>query len=174
MAKKRRPRRRKAQRESGKGTLIKGMSRRLPSELLEDRLFRERLKQIMRRQAGIYALYDGDTPYYTGLTVNLFGRLGRHLRDKHAGRWTHFVIFRIKKVGYLKDIEVGLPNCRRDMLSVEPFVREFVTNRRTSAAFKCRRIHTSNQQHLRDDDGIVCVPRIGATQVMWQLRRASS
>jgi hypothetical protein len=93
---------------SGTGALIKGMSRRLPSELLEDRLFRERLKEIMRKQAGIYALYDGDNPYYTGLTVNLLGRLGRHKRDRHAGRWDHFVIFRIKKVRYLKDIETLL------------------------------------------------------------------
>jgi hypothetical protein len=84
------------------------MSRRLPGELLTDPLFRVRLKQIMRKQAGIYALYDGETPYYTGLTVNLLGRLGRHMRDRHAGRWDHFVIFRIKKVRYLKDIETLL------------------------------------------------------------------
>src|SRR5882672_8071980 len=103
---KRRPKKRGN--SSGKGELIKGMSRRLPSELLQDRLFRERLKEIMRKQAGIYALYDGETPYYTGLTVNLFGRLGRHLRDRHKGRWDHFVIFRIKKVRYLKDIETLL------------------------------------------------------------------
>jgi hypothetical protein len=93
---------------SGKGALIKGMSRRLPGELLKDPLFRVRLKGIMRRQAGIYALYDGDTPYYKGLTVNLLGRLGRHLRDRHPSRWDHFVIFRIKKVRYLKDIETLL------------------------------------------------------------------
>jgi hypothetical protein len=108
MAVKARRKRRNSKNSSGKGALIKGMSRRLPSELLEDPLFRKRLAEIMRGHAGIYALYDGDTPYYTGLTVNLFGRLGSHLRDKHARRWDHFVIFRIKKGRYLKDIETLL------------------------------------------------------------------
>jgi len=56
--------RRTTKRPSGKGTLLQGMSRRLPRELLADPLFRKRLAGIMRRQAGIYALYDGRTPYY--------------------------------------------------------------------------------------------------------------
>jgi len=93
---------------AGKGALIKGMSRRLPSELLADRLFRDRLSEIMRGYAGVYALYDGDTPYYTGLTSNLFGRLRWHLRDRHAGKWDHFVIVRIHRSRYIKDIETLL------------------------------------------------------------------
>lgn len=107
MAKKR-GRRRRRDNASGKGALIKGMSRRLPSELLADPLFRKRLAEIMRGHAGIYALYDGETPYYTGLTGNLLGRVRWHMKDRHAGRWDHFVIFRIKKVRYLKDIETLL------------------------------------------------------------------
>jgi len=90
---------------SGKGALIKGMSRRLPSEILEDPLFRERLREIMRGYAGIYALYRGKKLYYTGLTRDLFGRIRWHTRDRHARRWDHFIIFRIHKVRYLKDIE---------------------------------------------------------------------
>jgi hypothetical protein len=62
----------------------------------------------MKGYAGIYALYDGDTPYYTGLTVNLFGRLRSHIRDRHKGNWDHFVIVRIKRVRFLKDIETLL------------------------------------------------------------------
>jgi predicted GIY-YIG superfamily endonuclease len=58
--------------------------------------------------AGVYALYSGDTPYYTGLTGNLFGRLRTHRRDRHAGRWDHFVIVRIHRVRYVKDIETRL------------------------------------------------------------------
>jgi hypothetical protein len=90
---------------SGKGALIKGMSRRLPSEILEDPLFRKRLRQIMRGYAGIYALYRGKKLYYTGLTRDLFGRIRWHTRDRHARRWDQFIIFRIHKVRYLKDIE---------------------------------------------------------------------
>jgi hypothetical protein len=96
--------------KSGKGALLKGMSRRLSSELLDDPLFRKSLQQIMRGYAGIYALYRGKSLYYTGLTRNLLGRIKWHQRDRHAGRWDHFVIFRIHRVRYLKDIETLVLN----------------------------------------------------------------
>ena len=91
--------------KSTKGALIKGMSRRLPSEILESPLFAQRLKDIMRRYAGIYALYRKEELYYVGLTRNLLGRIRWHLRDRHAGKWDTFIVFRIERVKYLKDIE---------------------------------------------------------------------
>jgi len=91
--------------QSSKGALIKGMSRRLPSEILESPMFAQRLREIMRRYAGIYALYRKDRIYYIGLTTNLLGRIKWHLKDRHAGKWDSFIIFRIQKVRYLKDIE---------------------------------------------------------------------
>ncbi len=48
---------------SGKGTLIKGMSGRLPSDLFDSPMFKERLEELMRRYAGIYALYRRNTLY---------------------------------------------------------------------------------------------------------------
>ena len=90
---------------STKGALIKGMSRRLPSEILGSPLFAQRLREIMRRYAGIYALYQDDELYYIGLTKNLLGRIKWHLKDRHAGKWDSFIIFRIQRVRYLKDIE---------------------------------------------------------------------
>src|SRR3989337_514359 len=90
---------------SSKGALIKGMSNHLPSEILESPIFERRLKEIMRRYAGIYALYRGARLYYIGLTTNLHGRIKWHLKDRHANKWDHFIIFRIQKVKYLKDIE---------------------------------------------------------------------
>lgn len=92
-------------RKSSKGALIKGMSKRLPSVILENAVFRKRLRAIMKGYAGIYALYVRDELYYVGLTKNLFGRINWHLSDRHAGKWDHFIIFRIKRVRYLKDIE---------------------------------------------------------------------
>lgn len=92
-------------RKSTKGALIKGMTRQLPSEILASPIFRRKLKELMKGFAGIYALYHHDQPYYIGLTTNLFGRVNGHLRDRHKGQWDHFVIFRIRKVDYLKDIE---------------------------------------------------------------------
>jgi hypothetical protein len=93
---------------STKGALIKGMSRRLPSEILNNPIFKQRLRELMRRYAGIYALYRKRKLYYVGLTRNLLGRIKWHLRDRHARKWDRFIIFRIKKVRYLKDIETLL------------------------------------------------------------------
>jgi negative regulator of replication initiation len=73
-------------RRSTKGALIKGMSRRLPSEILESEVFAEQLKSMMRRYAGIYALYRGKRLYYVGLTRNLLGRIRWHLKDRHKGK----------------------------------------------------------------------------------------
>lgn len=100
--------RRKA--KSTKGNLIKGMSRRMPSELLSDSVFRRDLREVMRGYAGIYALYHGDKLYYTGLTRNLFNRIRWHTRDRHKSKWDHFIIFRIQRVRYLRDIETLLHN----------------------------------------------------------------
>ncbi len=99
------PAERKRKQRSTKGALIKGMSRRLPSAILESPLFAQRLREIMRRYAGIYALYRRDRLYYIGLTKNLLGRIRWHLRDRHSGKWDSFIIFRIQRVRYLKDIE---------------------------------------------------------------------
>jgi hypothetical protein len=99
---------RAAKKGTGKGALIKGMTRRLPHEILGNPLFREGLASVMRGYAGIYALYKGSKLYYVGLTRNLFGRIRWHLRDRHAQKWDSFVIFRIKRVNYLKDIETLL------------------------------------------------------------------
>lgn len=88
-----------------KGALIKGMTKQLPSEILASPIFRKKLRELMRGYAGIYTLYHHDKPYYVGLTTDLFGRVNGHLKDRHKGQWDHFVIFRIKKVDYLKDIE---------------------------------------------------------------------
>lgn len=91
--------------KSTKGALIKGMSKRFPAGILQNQLFKEWLKDVMHRKAGIYALYQGKKLYYVGLTKNLLGRMRTHLKDKHAGKWDSFTTFKIQKVQYLKDIE---------------------------------------------------------------------
>jgi len=93
---------------SNKGALIKGMSRRLPVELLGDRSFEDGLQEIMRGYAGVYALYDGDELYYVGLATNLYGRLRWHTKNRHSGKWDRFAIFRVGRVSYLKDMETLL------------------------------------------------------------------
>ena len=93
---------------SGKGTLIKGMSNRLPIQLLDSPVFEDKLKELMKRYAGIYALYKGNRLYYIGLSTDLHWRVSGHTRNRHRGKWDHFVIIRIKRVKYLKDIETLL------------------------------------------------------------------
>ncbi|MFN5168159.1 MAG: GIY-YIG nuclease family protein [Cyclobacteriaceae bacterium] len=91
---------------SSKGALIKGMTKRLPIAIMENEAFRVGMREIMRGYAGIYALYRKNELYYVGLTKNLFYRLkAHHLHDRHSGKWDEFIIFRIRKVNYLKDIE---------------------------------------------------------------------
>jgi len=95
----------KSKKKTTKGALIKGMSKKLPYSILGNPVFKKRLKEIMKGYSGIYALYRKDRLYYVGLTTDLFGRINWHLKDRHAGKWDSFVIFRIKRVDYLRDIE---------------------------------------------------------------------
>jgi hypothetical protein len=96
---------RQTKKKSSKGPLIKGVSRRLPVELLDEPSFREGLQEITRRYSGIYLLYKRKTLYYIGLATNLYWRLLGHTKNKHSGKWDSFAIFRVGRVGYLKDIE---------------------------------------------------------------------
>jgi hypothetical protein len=91
--------------KSNKGKLIKGMTKKLPREILSDPNFIKKLKELMRGYGGVYALYNKDKLYYVGLTKDLFGRIYWHQKDRHANKWDKFMIFRIKKIDYLKDIE---------------------------------------------------------------------
>lgn len=93
---------------SHKGALIKGMSKRLPADLLYEHSFKEGLDEIMRGYAGVYALYKKKKLYYVGLATNLYWRIRIHTKNKHKGKWDSFAIFRINRVRYLKDIETLL------------------------------------------------------------------
>ena len=99
---------RKSTRRSHKGALIKGMSKRLPIDLLNEPSFKEGLDEIMRGYAGVYALYNKGKLYYVGLASNLYWRIRGHAKDRHKNKWDSFSIFRIGRVRYLKDIETLL------------------------------------------------------------------
>jgi GIY-YIG catalytic domain len=99
---------RRKRKNSNKGALIKGMTRRLPVQLLGDLSFEEGLKKIMRGYAGVYALYNGERLYYVGLATNLYNRLRWHTKNRHRGKWDRFAIFRVRRVRYLKDMETLL------------------------------------------------------------------
>ncbi len=90
---------------SSKGALVKGVSARLPIDLLEEATFKQGLQEITRGYSGIYLLYKQKTLYYIGLAKNLYWRLLGHTKNKHKGKWDSFAIFRVGRVRYLKDIE---------------------------------------------------------------------
>jgi hypothetical protein len=93
--------------KSTKGILIKGSLERIPAEVIEEEAFRKTLRNMMKDWSVIYALYKDDKPYYVGLATKGFWRLWRHFkRDRHAGKWNKFSVYRFKRVKYLKDLEM--------------------------------------------------------------------
>jgi hypothetical protein len=59
-----------------------------------------------QRGRGIYVLYSKRKIYYIGLSKrSLRGRLRRHARDRHKGKWDSFSFYRIGKTKYIKDVE---------------------------------------------------------------------
>lgn len=106
MAKNRRKKKiRLGRRKTSKGALVKGVSRRLPLELLDEPSFKHGLQEITKGYSGIYLLYRRKRLYYVGLATNLYWRLVGHTRNRHKGKWDSFAIFRVGRVRYLKDIE---------------------------------------------------------------------
>jgi hypothetical protein len=63
------------------------MTKHLPSAILDIPIFQTTFQYLMKGNTGVYALYDGDNPYYVGLTTNLFGSVNHHLRDRHEDEW---------------------------------------------------------------------------------------
>ena len=103
-----------------RGALIKGMTRKpLPSGTLRSPQFEKALEKVMKGHPGIYALYRGDNLYYVGLTRDLHGRIRGHLKDKHAGKWDRFYIFKIGKVKYLKDLETLIVNVAKPKANLQ-------------------------------------------------------
>ena len=96
---------RRVRKSSSKGALVKGVSPRLPIDLLEEPTFKQGLQEITRGFSGIYLLYKRDKLYYIGLAKNLYWRLLGHTKNKNRGKWDSFAIFRVGRVRYLKDIE---------------------------------------------------------------------
>jgi len=91
------------------GALIKGKTGRLPIQIIQNPVFEEHVRILMKGHSGIYLLYKRKTLHYVGLaSKNLLGRLKDHQRDRHKGEWDRFVVYRIKSIRYLKDIETLL------------------------------------------------------------------
>ena len=63
------------------------------------------IKELIRRQSGVYALYRREKLYYVGLASNLMGRLKSHLRDRHNGAWDRFSVYLTVRDEHIKELE---------------------------------------------------------------------
>jgi hypothetical protein len=103
------PVRKRRRKKPQKGALIKGKTGRLPVQIIQNPVFEEHVRTLMKGHSGIYLLYKRKTLHYVGLaSKNLLGRLKDHQKDRHKGKWDRFVVYRIKSIRYLKDIETLL------------------------------------------------------------------
>lgn len=83
--------------------LVSEFFEKISWNLLED--YPQIINEMIRRKAGLYALYHRDRLYYVGLTVNLKGRLKRHLVDRHEGKWDRFSVYLVTQDEHTKPLE---------------------------------------------------------------------
>jgi len=72
-------------------------------QVLED--YPEIVKEMIKRRAGVYALYKGDELYYVGLASNLMARLKTHLKDRHKGAWDRFSVYLTLRDEHIRELE---------------------------------------------------------------------
>ena len=63
------------------------------------------IAEMIRGEQGLYALYRKEKLYYVGLARNLKSRVNQHVKDKHAGKWTHFSLYVIHHAEHIKELE---------------------------------------------------------------------
>jgi len=71
--------------------------------VLED--YPQVVSDMIKRRAGVYALYKGEKLYYVGLASNLMGRLKTHLKDRHRGAWNRFSVYLTLRDEHIKELE---------------------------------------------------------------------
>lgn len=76
---------------------------RVSRSLLED--YQDLVRDLVKGRQGVYALYRDQRLQYVGLTVDLRGRLKRHLRDRHGSSWNRFSVYLTIGVDHLKELE---------------------------------------------------------------------
>src|SRR5512145_2346885 len=96
--------------------LLLGFLERISWRVLED--YPEIVADLIRRRAGVYALYRQDRLYYVGLASNLMGRIKHHLRDRHSGHWDRFSVYITQHDDHVKQLEslllrIALPSGNR-------------------------------------------------------------
>lgn len=67
--------------------------------------YRNVIRDFVKGQHGVYALYQKSRLQYVGLASNLRSRLGQHLKDRHAGTWDSFSVYLTVTDEHLRELE---------------------------------------------------------------------
>ena len=67
--------------------------------------YRNVIRDFVKGQHGVYALYQKNRLQYVGLASNLRSRLGHHLKDRHAGTWDSFSVYLTVTDEHLRELE---------------------------------------------------------------------
>ena len=92
-----------AKREHQGNPLVLGYLENISSKAFAE--YPQQITDFIGQKHGIYALYSGDSLYYVGLATNLKRRIKQHLKDKHAGKWTRFNLYLVRKQEHIKELE---------------------------------------------------------------------
>lgn len=93
---------RKGQPRRARRLLIEHLERVSPRVLAE---YPDAMRELIRRRAGVYALYRKNKLYYVGLAGNLMGRIKQHLRDRHNGGWDRFSVYLTARAKHMRELE---------------------------------------------------------------------
>lgn len=99
------------------------------------------IREMIRGQSGVYALYKGDNLYYVGLATNLMARLARHLKDRHRGSWNRFSVYLTVRDEHMKELESLLLR-----IATPP------GNKQSGKFAKSENLLTALQRTMRDSD----------------------
>jgi hypothetical protein len=85
--------------------LISGFMSRLPALALTNEYTEKKVRTLLKRQSGVYALYEDNNIYYIGKADNLHKRLKDHLADNHKGKWNSFSFAELEKPEHKEELE---------------------------------------------------------------------
>lgn len=83
--------------------LLQGYLEKISSDVFDE--YADELTQLVGKQHGVYALYNGDKLHYVGLATNLKNRVKQHNRDKHKGKWDKFSMYLVRKADHSRELE---------------------------------------------------------------------
>lgn len=99
------------------------------------------ISDMIKRRAGVYALYNKDSLYYVGLASNLMARLKQHLGDRHHGLWDRFSVYLTLRNDHIKELESLL------LRIIAP-----QGNKQTGRFVKSQNLHPILNKLVSDDD----------------------